>query len=105
MFELRFVRDMVYSLVKKKLNHKSIGQLCERKSGSNVKENLIKDICSVYSLDEVSIQSLLKSMLKPDSKNRHRESQTDTVLCNTLFVFKSKLDDLRTELLFNIQVI
>ena len=59
----------------------------------------------MYSLGEVSIQSLLKSMLKSDSKNRHRESQTDSVLCNTLFVFKSELDDLRTELLFNIQAI
>ena len=41
-------------------------------------------------------------MLKPDSKNRHQESQTDSVLCKTLFVSKSELDDLRTELLFKL---
>ena len=93
---------MVYSLVKRKLNHKNIGHLCERRSGPNVKENLVKDIHNLYSLCEESIQSLPKSMLKPDSKNRHQESQTDSVLCKTLFVSKSELDDLRTELLFKL---
>ena len=71
MSELRYVRDMVYSLVKRKLNHKNIGHLCERRSGPNVKENLVKDIYNLYSLGEESIQSLPKSMLKPDSTNRH----------------------------------
>ena len=56
--ELRYIRDMMYSLV--------------------------KDIYNLYSLGEESIQSLPKSMLKPDSKNRHQESQTDSVLCKTL---------------------
>ena len=89
---------MVYSLVKGKLNDKNIGHLCERRSGSNLKENLVKDIYNLYSSGEESIQSLPKSMLKPNSKNRHQESQTDSVLCNTLFVSKSELDDLRTDL-------
>ena len=100
--ELRYVRDMVYSLVKRKLNHKNIGHLCERRSGPNVKENLVKDIYNLYSLGEESIQSLPQSMLKPDSKNRHQESQIDSVLCKTLFVSKSELDDLRTEPLFKL---
>ena len=56
----------------------------------------------MYSLGEESIHSLPKSMLKPDSKNRHQESQNDSVLCKTLFVSKSELDDLRTELLFKL---
>ena len=99
---MRYVRDMVYSLVKRKLNHKNIGHLCERRSGPNVKENLVKDTHDLYSLGEESIQSLPKSMLKPDSKNRHQESQTDSVLCKTLFVSKSELDDLRTELLLKL---
>ena len=41
-------------------------------------------------------------MLKPDNKNRHQESQTDSILCDTLFVSKSELDNLRTELLFKL---
>ena len=91
MSELRYVRDMVYSLVKRKLNHKNIGHLRERRFGSNVKENLVKDIYNLYSLGEESIQSFPKSMLKPDSKNRHQESQTDSVLCKTLFVSSQNL--------------
>ena len=82
--ELRYIRDIVYYLVKRKSNHKNIGHLCERRSGSDVKENLVKDIYNLYSLGEESIQSLPRSMLKPDSKNRHQESQTDSVLCKTL---------------------
>ena len=41
-------------------------------------------------------------MLQQDSKNRHQKSQTDSVLCKTLFVSKSELDDLRTEHLFKL---
>ena len=102
MSELHYVRDIVYSLVKRKLNHKNIGLLCERRSSLNVKENLVKDIHNFYSLGEESIQSLPKSILKPDSKNRHQDSQTGSVLCKTLFAYKSGLGDLRTELLFKL---
>ena len=42
--ELRYVRDMVYPLVKKKLNQNNLGQLTERRTGANIKENLLKDV-------------------------------------------------------------
>ena len=50
--ELPYVRDMVLSLVKRKLSQNHLGPLTERKSGANVKENLLKDIFNVYSLGE-----------------------------------------------------
>ena len=42
--ELRFARDMVYSIVKRKIGDKNLGRLTERRSGANVKDNLLKDI-------------------------------------------------------------
>ena len=59
--ELRYVRDMVYSQVKRKLNHKNIGHLCEQRSGPNVKENIVRDIYNLYSLGEESIRHFPKA--------------------------------------------
>ena len=63
--ELRYVRDLVVSVVRRRLKQ-ALGPLVERKSGANVKENLLKDIYNIYSLGEGSIQSLPKNMLKID---------------------------------------
>ena len=47
--ELRCIRDMLYAIVKRKLNVNNLGQLNERRSGTNVKDNLVKDMYNLYS--------------------------------------------------------
>ena len=44
--ELRYVRDLVVSVVRRRLRQ-ALGPLVERKSGANVKENLLKDIYNI----------------------------------------------------------
>ena len=61
--ELHYVRDLVVSVVRRRFKQ-ALGPLVERKSGANVKENLLKDIYNIYSLREGSIQSLPKNMIK-----------------------------------------
>ena len=96
--ELRYVRDMVLALVKRKLSQNHLGPLIERKSGANVKENLLKDIFNVYSLGEGSIQSLPKNMVRSETRYVCQEVQTDS-LSRTLFASKSEIEDLKTGLL------
>ena len=57
--ELRYVRDMVFCIVKRKLGQSNLGSLIERRSGTNVKDNLLKDVYNLYSLGEKSIDALL----------------------------------------------
>ena len=57
--ELRYVRDMKLSIITRKTKQ-AAGALIERRSGHNVKENLIKDIYILYSFGECSVQSLEK---------------------------------------------
>ena len=45
--ELRFVRDMMAAVVKRKLGQCNIGNLIERR-GTNVKDNLLKDTYDLY---------------------------------------------------------
>ena len=49
--DVRYVRDMLVSIVERKLKQ-TVGPLIERKSGNNLKENLVKDIYSLYCLGE-----------------------------------------------------
>ena len=69
--ELRYVRDLVVSVVRRRLRQ-ALGPLVERKSGANVKKNLLKDIHNIYSLCEGSIQSLPKNIIKIDNKSKAR---------------------------------
>ena len=96
--ELRSVRDLVVSVIRRILKQ-ALGPLVERKSGANVKENLLKDIYNIYSLGEGSIQSLPKNMIKIDNKSQSQSVQTDSCLSNTIFASKLDLDTLRAELL------
>ena len=50
--ELRFARDMVYSIAKRKIGNNNLGRLTKRRSGANVKNNLLKDIYNLYSLGD-----------------------------------------------------
>ena len=85
-------------MVRRRLKQ-ALGPLVERKSGANVKENLLKDIYNIYSLGEGSIQSLPKNMIKIDNKSQSQSVQTDSCLSNTIFASKLDLDTLRAELL------
>ena len=58
--ELRFARDMVHSIAKRKIGNNNLSTLTERRSGANVKDNLLKDIYNLYSLGEGSIESFPK---------------------------------------------
>ena len=97
--ELRCVRDMVLASVKRKLSQNHLGPLIERKSGANVKENLLKDIFNVYSLGEGSIQSLPKNMVRSETRYVSQEVQTNSSLSRMLFTSKSEIEDLKTDLL------
>ena len=81
--ELRYVRDMVFCIVKRKLGQSNLGSLTERRSGANVKDNLLKDIYNLFSLGEKSIDVL----------------QTGTCLSNTLFATKSDVEELKNDFL------
>ena len=58
-YELRYVRDMMVSIVKRKVKQ-SVRPLVEHKGSSNLKDNLLKDVYNLYSFEEDSIQRLLK---------------------------------------------
>ena len=95
--ELRYVRDMV--LVKRKLGQSNLGSLIERRSGANVKDNLLKDIYNLFSLGEKSIDALPKNMIRSDTRFCSQEVQTDTCLSNTLFATKSDVEELKNDFL------
>ena len=104
--DLRYVRDKMGSIVKRKTK-RAIGPLVERKSGTNMKDNLLKDIYNLYSFGEGSIQSLPKNMLRCDSRYSDQCVQTDSsfnLVCNSdLKILKDELlanfDELKNEVL------
>ena len=94
--ELRFVRDMLAAIVKRKLGQCNIGNLIERR-GTNVKDNLLKDTYNLYSLGEKSIQALPKNMLRCDNKLQDQEVQTDSCLSSMIFASKADVKNLKSE--------
>ena len=97
--ELRYVRDMLYTVIKKKTGSNQLGPLAERKSGENFKDKIVKDIYNLYCFGEGSLSSLPKQMMKSDSRYVSQEVQTDIVLSRIMFATKSELADLKDELL------
>ena len=93
--ELRYVRDILYAIVKRKLNVNNLGQLTERRSGTDVKDNLVEDVYNLYSFGEGSLHCLPKSMFKADLKFCNQEIQTDNCLSQTLFASKSDVDNVK----------
>ena len=79
------------SIVKRKVKQ-SVGPLAERKGGSNLKNNLLKDVHNLYSFREGSVQSLPKNMIKCDTKYVNRSTETDACLSNTIFASNLDLD-------------
>ena len=99
--ELRYIRDMMVSIVKRKMKQ-SIRPLVERRGASNLKENLLKDIYNLYLFGEGSIHSLPKNMIKCDSKYVDQCTKTDSCLSSTIFASKLDLDTLKSELMHKI---
>ena len=97
--ELRYVCDMVFCIVKRKLGQSNLGSLVERRSGANIKDNLLKDIYNLNSLGEKSIDALPKNMIRSDTRFCSQEVQTDTCLSNTLFATKSDTEELKNDFL------
>ena len=97
--ELRYVRDMLYTVIKRRTGSNQLGPLVERKSGESLKDKLVKDIYNLYCFDEGSLSSLPKQMMRSDSRYVNQEVQTDSVLSRSMFATKSELDDLKAELL------
>ena len=79
------------AIVKRKLNVNNLGQLTKRRSGTNVKDNLVKNVYNLYSFGEGSLHSLPKSMFKAELKFCHQEIQTDSCLSQTLFASNQML--------------
>ena len=66
--ELRYVRDMVFCIVKRKLGQSNLVSLIERRSEANVKENLLNDIYNLFSLGKKSIDALPKNMIRSSDR-------------------------------------
>ena len=97
--QLRYVQDMLYTVIKRRTGSNQLGPLVERKSGESLKDKLVKDIYNLYCFGEGSLSSLPKQMMKSDSRYMNQEVQTDSVLSRSMFATKSELDDLKAELL------
>ena len=100
--ELKFVRDMMYSVInviKRRAASGQLGPLVERKSGDQ-KDKLLKDIYNLYLFGEGTINSLPKNMIKVDTKFVSQEMQTDS-----LFATKAELENLKVEILGRISTL
>ena len=76
--ELRYARDMMYPMIRRRTSAGQLGLLVDRKSGDNLKDKLIKDIYNLYLFVEGSITALPKHMFKFDSKFVDMCVQTDS---------------------------
>ena len=97
--ELRYVRDMMYPMIRRRTSVGQLGLLVDRKSGHNLKDKQIKDIYNLYLFGEGSTTASPKHMFKSDSKFVDMCVQTDSCLSGTSFATKSDLENLKAELL------
>ena len=74
--ELRYVRDMIFSIVKRRHNIPNAGILINRIHGDSVKDKLVKDIYTLYSFGEGNSKTLPKSLLK-SPEVAQKSAQTD----------------------------
>ena len=104
--ELKFVRDMMYSVIKRRTASGQLGPSVERKSG-DLKDKSVKDIYNLYLFGEETINSLTKNMIKVDTKFVNQEMQTDSVSClgGSLFAAKAELENLKVEILGRISTL
>ena len=78
--ELKYVHDMIFSIVKRRHNIQNAGILINRIHGDSVKDKLVKDIYTLYSFGEGNSETLPKSLLKAPEvaqKSAQKSAQTD----------------------------
>ena len=97
--ELRYVRDMIFAMVRRKLRwHNSC--LTERRNCPTLKEKLAKDIHDILSLSEAAISSLPKSLFKPENQSHCDQScQTNEIHG---YASTEDLENVKNDLLSNI---
>ena len=74
--ELRYVRDMIFSIVKRRHSIPNAGILINRIHGDSVKDKLVKDIYTLYTFGEGNSKTLPKSLLKAPEVAQ-KSGQTD----------------------------
>ena len=57
--ELRYIRDMIFSMVKRRHNIPNTGILIDRIHGDSVKDKLVKDIYTLYSFGEGNSKTVI----------------------------------------------
>ena len=80
--ELRYVRDMMFVIMKRRKPSTQYGNLVERRATENIKDTLLKDIYSIFCYGEGSTNSLPKNLFKAD--RFLSSSGTQTGLCKRL---------------------
>ena len=107
--ELRYIRYITFSILKRKKPSTQYGNLVERRTAENVKDTLIRDIHSILMFGEGSTSSVPKSLFETDRPVTSFGTQTGlcmeppTACIFDLDVLKSqlleKIDELRNEVL------
>ena len=89
--ELRYVRDMMFAITKRKKGLSTNIQIVERKNFpvAGLKKKLIKDVYEVYAFSEGSVKSLPKNLLKGHVSHAEKTTQTDDSIGNALLATMS----------------
>ena len=96
--ELRYVRDMMFVITKRRKPSTQYGNLVERRATENIKDTLLKDIYSIFCYGEGSTNSLPKNLFKAD--RFLSSSGTQTGLCiDSPTATLADLNVLKTQLL------
>ena len=94
---LRYVRDMMFVIMKRRKPSTQCGNLVESRATENIKDTLIKDIYSIFCCGESSNNSLPKNLFKADRFMSSSDTQTGlcidflTATLADLNVFKTQL--------------
>ena len=77
--ELRYVRDMLFAITKRKKGLSTNIQIVERKNSpaDGLKDKLIKDVYDIYAFSEGSVKSLPKNLLKGHVSHAENTTQTE----------------------------
>ena len=108
---LRYARDLLFTITKRRKKIHQASSLVERKSGDGLQDKLLKGISEIYSFGEGAKDSLPKSMLKDhvpvtnelaqDLLNSHQAELLLTVQ-NAKAEFISVVENMKSELLSDV---
>ena len=82
--ELRYVRDMLFAITKRKKGLSTNIQIVEHKNSpaDGLKDKLIKDVYDIYAFSEGSVKSLPKNLLKGHVSHAEKTTQTEDSIGN-----------------------